>query len=928
VSTPYREVRAWYERVAAAAPESRDALLDAAGPELRAEVEALLAAGGGADAIAQRVAETAADAAREAVPARIGPWHPLRVLGEGGMGTVLLAERADGEFRQVVALKLIRGFPSDAARERFRRERQVLATLEHPHIARLLDGGTTASGEPYLAMEYVDGTPLPDWIARTAPPLRERVRLFAGLCDAVQYAHQRLVVHRDLKPSNVMVRGDGAPVLLDFGIAKVFEPGDTGEGTVTRAMTPAYASPEQLLGRPVTTATDVFGLGLVLYELLAGGVPERGDAERAATTELPPPSRAAAQSAHAFLRGDAPRLRGDLDRIVRAAVRTEPSARYASAADLAHDVRDWLDGRPLRSAPRHWRYVAGKFVRRHRVGVALGAAALGGLVALSLLLAREGREARAAQARAEREAAAARETTAFLEGLYSELDPNQHAGRALDPVALLDLGRARLDAMTASAPDDKARLQASLATLYANIGKPEQALALARDAHAALAASGAADDRMLEAEMLLRRALGAASQWREAAALGDSIVARARRVGDPIREAEASNGRGLALQTLDQGDRGAADFQRAEALYRAAGDGGRDGLATVLHNRAIGAERGADYPAALALYRESLVLKRGLFGEDHPRTLNSRFAEGKVLIMLGRNDEARALLEDNLARSRRVHGEGTEAVQRDAAELATAEYRLGDYAAAERHYREAIAIVEALYAGRDHVGLSNHLSNLGFLYEDRGDLAAAEDLQRRALEIRRRLFGDASTWAARAQHALARVLLERGALDDAARVLEEALAVRRKELAADHHERVASEALALQLAVARGDLADAQRAAAPLRPSLVRTPPLPPLVRAAGSRALADLALARDDAAAAASLFGAELDARLALYAPAHVAVASARLRLAGALLSAGRREDALAQLVLARPVVESGFVEGAPDRARLAALNATAAPP
>lgn len=394
---------------------ARAAYLDAAcaGDEaLRADVDSLLAALPAAQRLFDGAPHLAApilpaEAADEADPAlglALGPWRLVRRLATGGMGAVYLGQRVDTAFRKQVAVKLIRPWLDTAEiTERFRRERQVLADLDHPHIARLLDGGAAPDGRPYLVMEYVDGLPIDRHADELALPIAERLRLFLTVCDAVQHAHGNLVVHRDLKPSNILVDRQGQVKLLDFGIAKVIG-GDTGleaadvDRTLTTAMTPRYASPEQVLGRRVTTATDVYSLGVLLHELLSGAAPYAmptqltPEAARVISeTEPTRPSRAAARAPNdvAQRRGQSParlsqQLAGDLDNIVLKALRKEPDRRYGTVAELATDIRRHLDGLPVLAAPDRLGYRAGKFVRRHRALVLATAATV---VALAVALA-------------------------------------------------------------------------------------------------------------------------------------------------------------------------------------------------------------------------------------------------------------------------------------------------------------------------------------------------------------------------------------------------------------------------------------------------------------------------------------------------------------------------------------------------------------
>lgn len=318
---------------------------------------------------------------------QIGPYRVLDVLGQGGMGTVYRAMRVDGDFTMQVAVKVVkRGMDSDGVVRRFRRERQILARLGHPNIARLLDGGVTSDGLPYLVMEFVEGKSLDAYCEEHDLSLRERLMLFRSVCSALQYAHRNLIVHGDVKPSNILVTADGVPKLLDFGVAKLLDP-TSPESTVTaefRPMTPAYASPEQLRGEAVGTLSDVYSLGVVLYELLAGQRPYKfGSASPVSvrrvieSTEPPKPSVISG-------RRD---LAGDLDNIALKAMDKEPERRYASVEQLSEDLRLLLEGRPVTARPATLPYRVDKFVRRNPFAVAatllLSLTLLGGVVATS-----------------------------------------------------------------------------------------------------------------------------------------------------------------------------------------------------------------------------------------------------------------------------------------------------------------------------------------------------------------------------------------------------------------------------------------------------------------------------------------------------------------------------------------------------------------
>lgn len=430
--------------------EGRQAFLDeacGADLELRQEVESLLhSAGQTIGFLQQPVLQAVQDASAEEEAVcgkRIGAYQLLRLLGEGGMGKVYLAARADDLFRKEVAIKIIRGglLQNRAVLLRFRSERQILASLDHPNIARLLDGGITDEGLPYLVMEYVNGIRLDDYCRMKHVGVDQRLQLFCTVCDAVEYAHKNLVVHRDLKPANILVTEEGTPKLLDFGIAKLLNPESqelTPTLTAERMMTPEYASPEQVRGDPVTTSTDVYALGVLLYELLAGKRPFR--LERTRPFELArliceqdpePPSSASAANPELAARDAGRKITGDLDNIVLMAMRKEPMRRYVSVSALASDVRAYLTGYPVRARTSTWKYRSGKFVRRHKAAAAAAVIVALALIGFSIgmgLLAK----------RATRERLAAQRESQFLEGIFEAATPNRSRGQQITARELLD----------------------------------------------------------------------------------------------------------------------------------------------------------------------------------------------------------------------------------------------------------------------------------------------------------------------------------------------------------------------------------------------------------------------------------------------------------------------------------------------------------
>ncbi|MCS7042045.1 MAG: serine/threonine protein kinase [Bryobacteraceae bacterium] len=368
------ELERLFHEIADLDPEARRRWLEkhCPDPALRAEAEALAAFDAGAEEFLQKpLLNLAAEiqpppsAPRE----QVGSWRLVRPIGRGGMGTVYEAERLDGEVLQRAAIKFVPlALRSPAVLESFRQERQILADLNHPNICRLIDAGTTADGSPYLVMELIEGVPIDTWCRERALSVRQTVELFLKVCAAVSHAHRHLVIHRDLKPSNILVTPDGEPKLLDFGIAKLLSAAARSGATTLRAMTPDYASPEQIEGRPMNTASDIFSLGCVLYALLTGEPPRR-DLSQARSITLP---RASSRR---------PELRGDLDNILNKCLQPEPERRYASVEKFEEDLRNWLADRPVSATGDSWSYVAWRFLRRHRWAAAAVAALLVSILA-------------------------------------------------------------------------------------------------------------------------------------------------------------------------------------------------------------------------------------------------------------------------------------------------------------------------------------------------------------------------------------------------------------------------------------------------------------------------------------------------------------------------------------------------------------------
>jgi len=636
----WREIDLLMDRVLDASASERAAILEEAGrqdPDLRAQVERLLAASESAGSmfdeppllVARDVLQTTLDEARDqfANGDMVGAYRIISLLGRGGMGAVYQAERADGAFEKTVAIKIVkRGMDTDEIIRRFRHERRILARLEHPNIAGLIDGGVTEDGLPYFVMELAAGDTIDAWCDRHTLLLRERLQLFERVCEAVQYAHGNLIVHRDIKPGNILVADDGVK-LLDFGIAKLL---GAEEHTLpaTQAhearLTPQYAAPEQIRGHATTTATDVYSLGALLYELLCGRPPYRLDGRTMLEIEQiicqvdpPPPSVGMMRTKP----GDTPpdeiahrrgigrastlqqQLRGDLDAICLKALRKAPDERYVAASALAEDIRRYLDGRAVHAHPPSRSYRVRKFVRRNRTSVALGTIAtlalVGGSVTVGVLGRRAAFERDLRQAEAER-ATAARD---FMINTLSSFDPEASPGQLqFSAHDLVERGRDNLDELDVQ-PLLKASVMNTLGQVAFNLGERAIADSLFRAALDILEANGGGADLATSkygiGQVLERdRRYGDAVQWyREALALrrrlgtseaiaegqralafalyrsgGDSALSEAERLftallawPDSMREVRANAFEGLADVVLERGE-----FERADSLYNAA----------------------------------------------------------------------------------------------------------------------------------------------------------------------------------------------------------------------------------------------------------------------------------------------------------------------------------------------------------------------
>jgi serine/threonine protein kinase/Tfp pilus assembly protein PilF len=713
------------DRALELAREHRKELLDslrAARPEVAADLETLLALYGLPDSAG--FLENAPEFPEATLAGQVvGAYTLVSSIGQGGMGSVWLARRSDGRFEGQAAVKLLNAsLVGRAGEERFRREGSILARLAHPHIARLIDAGVSAAGQPYLVLEHVDGEPIDRYCDHRKLDVEARLRLFLDVLAAVAHAHANLIVHRDIKPSNVLVDTDGQVKLLDFGIAKLLE----GEGiggvatALTReggsALTPEYAAPEQVTGGAVTTATDVYALGTLLYELLTGRHP--AESALGSTADLvraivdTEPQRlsdsvtrpAQTRERNAAARGTTPEglrraLKGDLDVIVARTLKKPPEERYASVTALADDIGRYLNDQPIGARRDTLAYRTAKFVRRHTAGLAAAAAVALLLAALvgfyTVRLARE-------RDRARLQAQRATKASEFLSDLLTEADPYEKKEPTVRD--LLDAGAARVHKELAGQPELETEMLTVIARVYHHLDLDQKAQPL-----------------LEESVAIGRRAIGPESE----------------------QVADALNNLGMLLR--DRGDLAAAE----KALT------------------------------------ESLALRRRLYGDEHKDLAVTLVELAAVYSDQGFDDRAEPLLKESLSIRRKVLGPEDHETGVSMNEIALLKRRQGDLAGAESLFRQTLPIFQKTM-GKSHPHVASLLNNLALVAADRNEFAESENLLRQSLGIDREKLGERNPSVGNTWINLARPLLEQRKYDEAAAAARQGLEITRVSVGNDH----------------------------------------------------------------------------------------------------------------------------------------------
>lgn len=663
-----------------------------------------------------------AEATTDALPGCIGVWEPLRRLGHGGMGTVYLVERKDAGFHQSGALKLLHpGTESEGFLERFARERQILASLTHPGIARLLDGGRSSDGRSYLVMEYIEGEALDIACDKRALDIDARIALFVQIAEAVAHAHRNLIAHRDLKPGNILVGADNQPKLLDFGIAKALSDA-SGEAslqtrTALRAFTPDYAAPEQILGQPTSTATDIYQLGLLLYVLLTGSraqhasdTSQRALEDAICRNEPVRPSEcivdvdddgrcAARKTTPSALRRI---LRGDLDNIVLKALRKEPERRYDSVAAMIDDLDRLRRGQTIRARPETLRYRASKFIQRNGWAVAASVTIFALLTGYAVTATLQADALARERDRAQAETEKTRQTLTLLKRVFLLSDPRETGGVPLSARQALDAGWASIQDELETQPEIAVEVVDAVADAYHRAGDFKQA------------------------SMLYARNIAAIQRLPHHSA---RLLARAQ------------HGHGRALCALAEYAAADAELKAALSGYRSALGERHETVTTTMADIAQLRARSGDQHAAEVIYRDVLAMRRSLYGERHPLVAESLSLLGMSLRQQGEYIQAKPLLEQALSLRRQLLPAQHPDLPTSLSNLAIIRSDLGEYEAAERLYREAMTGMQASL-GKQHPEVAVIMCNLAQLLQSHRDYAGARALFDDALRIRLIAFGE------------------------------------------------------------------------------------------------------------------------------------------------------------------------------------------
>jgi len=767
-------------------------------------------------------------------PVRLERYRVLQKIGEGGFGEIWVADQIEPVRRRVAVKILKAGMDTKAVLARFEAERQALAMMDHPSIAKVFDAGQTERGRPYFVMELVKGEPITDYCDRHTLGTRARLELFLPVCAAVQHAHQKGIIHRDLKPSNILVaEQDGSPVpkVIDFGIAKATNAALTERTVYTQQGqligTPAYMSPEQaeMGGLDVDTRTDVYALGIVLYELLAGAPPfspetlataayseiqriiREVEPQRPSTRVSSAAQAAVADQRRTTLRGLARELQEDLDWIILKSIEKDRTRRYSGPSALARDIERHLHHEPVEAGPPSARYRVRKFVKRHTLGVGIAVTALLGLLTVAATMTVQARRIARERDRVAVEARTASEVSEFLIDLFEVSDPGEARGNTVTAREILDEGAGRIREDLSAQPVVRARLMGVMARVYRALGLYEPADPLAEEA-LDLRRRELGDDHPETLGALHDLATQRWNQGRyeEAEPLFQEAMERERRVfgDDDPRTLRLMNS--VANLYSDQGR-----YAQAESLYvhvvdarrRTVGDGDRETLRS-MGNLALLYYDQARYHEAEPLYLETLTGQRRVLGDDHPETIDTMNNLGIFYWAVGRFPEAESIYAEALDARLRVQGPDHPRTLGTMNNLALLKHSQEKYDEAEPLYRDTLE-GKRRTLGPDHHQTMNSMINLALLYSHQERWEESETLYRQALDIARRTLGEDNPETLTTQLNLAILLVDTGRHAEAEPALTRTLAAQRRVLGESHPETLVTLANLARVAAARGD---------------------------------------------------------------------------------------------------------------------------
>src|SRR3984885_11723418 len=860
--TRWQQIQLVFEDVIGASPTERATRLAAscgADTDLKRSVESLLASDQRTeDPLLNAISEAAESLLVEhqdrLVGTHVGHYRVVSVLGQGGMSTVYRGERDDAQYQQTVAIKVLHHAAlHPRLRNRLHSERHILATLTHASIARLIDSGDLEDGTPYLVMEHVDGESIDTYCDSRTLFIRERLELFVQVCAAVQYAHRNLVVHRDIKASNIFVTDEGNPKLLDFGIAKLLAPENLSHTLpVTRLqeriLTPENAAPEQVLGRPITTATDIYALGVLLYQLLTGRSPYRLlsysqlQLERAICMDDPArPSQVvvaklkgetdADRSRISDRRGLSPqrlrtRLSGDLDAIVGMAMRKEPDRRYSSVEALADDLRRHLLGQPVRARQGDWRYNSAKFLRRNLLATVATGAVFVGLALIAGVTLWENHRISMARDATVLERDRAQQVSAFMVDVFSQADPFNAQGKEPTAKDLLDQGAEKIKGNLILQPEVRAQLLESIGLAYRRQGSNdraiplfEQAVAIRRDAqpvdNAKLAAALA---NLSQAQTDAGRLAGAEANIKEAVALSQTGKAPGS-----VETADILLQYGhFSLNAKSDPELAKTLFNQALVIYRSVPGDQRLGIATTLGALSGAAQWSGNFVNAEQLMRDSMNLMGATVGRNHPDYAATIANLGYLLMQLGRYAEADQMLNEALQIERGDFGLDNQRVASIEANLGTVYEREGDPVRAMKMTQDAVRIISERL-GPDHYMAGYFMDAVAKLYLDAGNLDDAERTARQVLTIYEKALPPRHLYVAASRHLLGEVLLRRGKLADADTELRAALDIDLGSAGPGDWRAARTEASLGWLLIAEGNAAEGEPMLAAARSKLLKT---------------------------------------------------------------------------------------------------------